>query len=264
MKLLSQKIQIPIYREYHAFLQSMNSSPQFKDYKYYLKQYSVFETMVSLLPSIAYVLNFETQRYLFVSESSLQIVGYPNNEYMQYGRDFFLDQIHPEDLQIITGFTFKTFIEVTTQLSKEELKKCRFSLNFRIRRKDGAYIKVLQQYVILEVNENGYPVLSLGLITDITAHKADDKVVFSISKINAKKEFEVITSESYPNPLLNISIREKEIIIYILQGLSSKKIAKKLNVSIYTINAHRRNIYEKTKCKNVAELINFAMANGIN
>ncbi len=52
-----------------------------------------------------------------------------------------------------------------------------------------------------------------------------------------------------------LSEREKEVLELLLQGFSSKKIAKKLFISKATIDTHRRNILEKTGMKSTAELI---------
>ncbi|MCK5168664.1 MAG: response regulator transcription factor [Bacteroidales bacterium] len=52
-----------------------------------------------------------------------------------------------------------------------------------------------------------------------------------------------------------LSEREKEVLNLLLQGLTSKKIAKKLFISKATIDTHRRNILDKTGMKSTAELM---------
>lgn len=52
-----------------------------------------------------------------------------------------------------------------------------------------------------------------------------------------------------------LSVREFEILEFLKQGLSSKDIAEKLNISKTTVDTHRRNILEKTGMKSTAELI---------
>jgi len=60
-----------------------------------------------------------------------------------------------------------------------------------------------------------------------------------------------------------ITEREKEIIIYICQGKNSVEIANQMNVSKRTIEAHRRTILTKTNSRNIANLIAFAVNNGL-
>ena len=53
-----------------------------------------------------------------------------------------------------------------------------------------------------------------------------------------------------------ISIREREIIPLLNQGLSNREIAEKLFVSLATVKTHLHNIYEKTGAKSRYELFN--------
>jgi DNA-binding NarL/FixJ family response regulator len=57
--------------------------------------------------------------------------------------------------------------------------------------------------------------------------------------------------------------REKQIIKLIVNGYSNSEIAEKLNLSVYTITSHRRNIYSKTAVNNVASLIEYIRKNNI-
>jgi DNA-binding CsgD family transcriptional regulator len=59
---------------------------------------------------------------------------------------------------------------------------------------------------------------------------------------------------------VNLTIREKEIIILICNGLTSPAIAEKLFISINTVKGHRKNIFKKLNIKNVLELIVFAIS----
>lgn len=52
--------------------------------------------------------------------------------------------------------------------------------------------------------------------------------------------------------------REAEILQLIVEGLSSKDIAQKLNLSLKTVLAHRNNIMHKAGAHNQAQLIRFA------
>ena len=49
--------------------------------------------------------------------------------------------------------------------------------------------------------------------------------------------------------------REKEITMYIKEGLDYEKIAEKLHISRHTVNRHVQNIYEKTGSNSKISLI---------
>jgi len=57
--------------------------------------------------------------------------------------------------------------------------------------------------------------------------------------------------------------REREIIILCRDGLIGKEIADRLNISINTVNFHKKNIYSKLGINNTTEMIQYALKNGI-
>lgn len=56
--------------------------------------------------------------------------------------------------------------------------------------------------------------------------------------------------------LANLSIREKEIIPLLAEGMRYKDIATTLHVSTETIRTHVRNIYQKLEVKSRTEALN--------
>ena len=67
--------------------------------------------------------------------------------------------------------------------------------------------------------------------------------------------------------LLNIGTRltkrELEIIRHLVAGLSTKEIAAKLFLSVYTVNTHRANILEKSGKLLISDLIYELKAKGV-
>lgn len=61
----------------------------------------------------------------------------------------------------------------------------------------------------------------------------------------------------------DLSERESEVLVLVAQGYSSKEIADKLNISIHTVNTHRKNITHKTGIKSVAGLAVYAMLHNL-
>ena len=65
-------------------------------------------------------------------------------------------------------------------------------------------------------------------------------------------------------PELNVlSRREIDVIQLIKEGLSSKEIAQKLEISLKTVEVHRYNILKKLHLKNTAALVNFINSQGL-
>ncbi|MDP4267858.1 MAG: response regulator transcription factor [Bacteroidota bacterium] len=57
--------------------------------------------------------------------------------------------------------------------------------------------------------------------------------------------------------------REIEILEYLAKGMTNKEIGLKLFISVRTVANHRANMIDKTGTKNTAELLSYAMNNGI-
>lgn len=73
---------------------------------------------------------------------------------------------------------------------------------------------------------------------------------------------EQLLDENQDTPSINaLTEREIQIINHIREGLSSKEIASKLDISLKTVEVHRHNILKKLKLKNSASLVNFINSN---
>jgi len=57
----------------------------------------------------------------------------------------------------------------------------------------------------------------------------------------------------------SLSMREEEILKYLAGGLSSKHIARALDISVRTVESHRQSIKRKLNIEGQAELIKFAV-----
>lgn len=60
-----------------------------------------------------------------------------------------------------------------------------------------------------------------------------------------------------------LTAREQMILSYIAKGQSSKDIAQTLTISVRTVEAHRRNIKSKLNLDSLAELVRYAMNQGL-
>jgi len=60
-----------------------------------------------------------------------------------------------------------------------------------------------------------------------------------------------------------LTTREQVVLSYLAQGKTSKEIAKILNISFRTVEAHRRNMKTKLGIHSLAKLISYAVKHGI-
>lgn len=57
----------------------------------------------------------------------------------------------------------------------------------------------------------------------------------------------------------HLTLREKEVMQFILQGLTNKSIAAQLNITLKTIEAHRANIMSKMQANSLSALVTLAV-----
>jgi two-component system response regulator NreC len=65
------------------------------------------------------------------------------------------------------------------------------------------------------------------------------------------------------NPIDMLSSREREVLQMLAEGKTNKEIAVTLNLSVYTVDAHRGRIMEKLNVHSINELVRFAVRNGL-
>jgi DNA-binding NarL/FixJ family response regulator len=65
------------------------------------------------------------------------------------------------------------------------------------------------------------------------------------------------------DPLDQITPRERELLQLLAEGKTSKDIAAELDISVYTVDAHRSRIMKKLQLRTIGELVRFAIERGL-
>jgi two-component system, NarL family, response regulator NreC len=65
------------------------------------------------------------------------------------------------------------------------------------------------------------------------------------------------------DPLDLLTTREREVLQMIAEGKTNKEIATTLNLSVYTVEAHRGRVMEKLNLHSTGELVRFALRSGM-
>ena len=66
-----------------------------------------------------------------------------------------------------------------------------------------------------------------------------------------------------PTSAPGLTPRERELLQLLAEGMKTRQIAAHLNISVKTVETHRRNIMEKLKIDNNAELVKYAIREGL-
>lgn len=110
--------------------------------------------------------------------------------------------------------------------------------------------------------------LQMGARGYVTKNSSRDEMIKAIIEVHNGNKYiceeiknnisELILEDRNELPNINVlTEREIQVINLIREGLSSREISQRLNISLKTVEVHRHNILKKLKLKNSASLVNF-------
>lgn len=65
------------------------------------------------------------------------------------------------------------------------------------------------------------------------------------------------------DPYRNLTTREREVFHLVIEGLSTKEIARRLEISAKTAENHRAQVLAKLEARNTADVIRYAVKRGL-
>lgn len=213
-------------------------------------------------PCLSWILNVRTGQYVFVSENVGRFLGCPAEAFMKGGLAFTRTLLHPADAPRLWKLV-KRLWDSLLSLPVPQREACQLNYDYRLRKADGSYLRVLEQSLVLDMDARGNVTHVLGMCTDITHWKKGDALTASLTANETQQCLVCISSDEHRELDGMISKQEKKVLQLIAEGYTSKQIADQLFISLHTVNTHRRNILGKTKSKNTRALIGRAVTHQI-
>ena len=143
--------------------------------------------------------------------------------------------------------------------------------------------KLLRKYVpgskVIGMSMHSMPayarrMLQIGAMGYVTKNSSREELLSAITEVNEGKKYiceevknilaiqELVDESGLPD--MNVlSRREIDVVLLIKEGLSSKEIAGRLDISLKTVEVHRYNILRKLNLKNTASLVNYINSQGL-
>ena len=156
--------------------------------------------------------------------------------------------VHPDDLEVVRRIDKKVW-EFLDTLPEEEKLTYKYIYEMRVLDR-GKYVRMIYQMRILAFKDDNF--LGMGIIDLAPEQSTNTSVRFQIKNC-LTDEIVPFAIESATDTLL--TPREREILALAKEGMFSKEISEKLNISIHTVNRHRQNILEKLQVDNMIEAI---------
>lgn len=218
------------------------------------KDYSDLDNFPLNQRQALYILNWSIPAVTY-SKGIEDLLGYSEFE---FDHEKALTFLHPEDLELVNRITRATVAHCSQH---KNVLKSFLNMTYRIKKKDGTYIKVLRQSGIYLCDEQGRLIANYSLLTDISFMNHSNAVDWEIEAADLDKQ--IFHDRIYEAFQDFFTCREKEIIMQMVEGKTTSQMAEKLFLSPHTVSTHRKNILRKSNCRSKEELNAFCIKNGI-
>ena len=165
------------------------------------------------------------------------------------------NMIHTDDLIDLTKIGIVALAYILDK-QIEDRQKYKLQNEYRIKGTNNEYIRVIEQFQVLELDTKGNIWLSLSTY-DISPNQNNHSGVISqLLNLDSNK-----IERLYPETIISegkLTLREKEVLSLIDKGYQSKEISDNLIISLHTVNKHRQNILKKFGVQNSLEALNYA------
>lgn len=230
------------------------------DYTIWDKRRASIQEFSQMSQSCIFTVDVFKERYDFASDNFTHIFGY-NSTWIKTIRkqgDLLEERIHPDDRAQLIEHQIEHG-QFIYSLPPEERNDYQQIFQIRMLNARQQYVNVISRHQVIQKDRNGKAWMIMGVMDLSPDQTPTERIKRTV--IN-RKTGEILVSTVVPADQ-QLTKREKEILILIRQGFLSKEIAYKLNLSIYTVNNHRKNILAKLQVDNIIEAINRAESFGI-
>ena len=207
-----------------------------------------------------FIFNCPLANVQWAHESVKEVLGLESTE--DFNLEFILANVHPDDLAYCLDFE-REVTAFFNQLPVEKVLNYKVSYDYRIKRKDQTYIRILQQAVTIQTNEEGAVLRVLNVHTDISHLKTQNGSTLSFIGLNGEPSYiDYIHSTPFTAAKHILTKKESEILALLVAGKTSFEIADLLFISKNTVDTHRKNMLKRAKCKSMIELTMMCMKDG--
>lgn len=248
-----------IYEIVMKYMEDFRFETQNIDYSKLDKHKNVVEALAEVSNSSIQIFDLNTKSIVFFSKNYANILGYDKTEFEALNYAFFEAKIHPNDKYDLAMFGLSS-LKLFKELSSDEKSNHKVVYEFRMLNSDGKYVRVIDQYQLLELDAIGQMWLMMSTIDLSPNQEIESSVKCQIHNFRTGK---IIPTRVDDKPSLELTKRELEILNLVKQGLLSKEISDKLFISVHTVNTHRQRLLEKLGANNTIEAIIFATKYGL-
>ena len=216
------------------------------------------EFLQSLFPACVFVLcRYHHPHTPYFGANSEAILGHPAAHLRRLSPEEYFACVHPDDAKPVR-LSFEYLQNWLHQPPRPDPVQHRVAVHYRFKAGRQGYVYLLEEQHCFP-NRSGKPVY-FSLIRQVPEPFLRVKLeVYQRGGGDFRKVNEYVP-RSAQEPV--ITPREKDVLLGIRHGLTSKQIAEKLSVSVFTVRNHRSSIFAKAQAHNMVQLIKYAETSG--
>ncbi len=203
------------------------------------------------------IYNTKSQEVYYMSDNYLKMTGYSCSEkdYKRWATLYWM-----RDLPVAQSLFFLQMSWFYRTVVKSKLSERQGSFTFYLHNlmlhPPGSY---RHHFSItgdsLEITRDGSVLVMLTIKKDVAGLIKPDSCWWAEYHINGQYTYHFHENERKFQRGSILSMREREILLMIRQGMSTKQISEKLFISPHTVDKHRKNMLEKTGVRDLSALI---------
>lgn len=213
--------------------------------------------------SFYFVYHYQKDCCVYVESRVQAVLQYPASTLLNHSSDFLYSRMHPDD-QAQHQKLMRYWRSFYASLPLPERHRYSTSLDYRLQKKNGVYVRILQQLIRVEYDQEGNELYCLGKCTNISHWQKDTNMVLSIIGPGGQEK---LVSQLYrtdnQTSTVNFTRAQMSVLRLMAQGLTSWEIAQELNVAESTVSTHRRNMHRKANTHSASALITFCREQGM-
>lgn len=220
-----------------------------------------FDRLSQLSDRCFFIVDLHTFRYIYTSKNFSDIFGYMPvcSQATSFSEELLDSKIHLDDFFEYKKNLFRVG-EFLMHKPKNERPDYKHIFELRIQNVQNQYVRVSWERQALETDRSGNLWLMLGTVHILSdqSNEAGTKSFFLNHKTGERISFDCPKETPF-----ELTVREKDILGFVQQGLLSKEIADKLSISVNTVHIHRQNILQKMQVNNSLEAVGKGRKSGI-
>ncbi|MFP4089101.1 MAG: response regulator transcription factor [Cyclobacteriaceae bacterium] len=246
----------------HPFFPSAESNDEHQTSLIKLQQAAdIFGFPLSVQPSFTFSYRSQEGGGFQLSSGVMEVLGYNDKHFKQLSLAAMFRMVHPEDRNgLLNGMRI---VKKNLCLLKDKKEvQVHFGMDFRCLHHNGSYLRLFVQCMLAESGPKVAHFLWTGLGIDIHFLKPKGSVSMYYADSRGRK-LRISNLNSTGRSKISFSRREFDVLRLLAQGLTSREIEDRLNISQHTVRTHRRNMHRKCKVDTTAQLIKLAITEGL-